>query len=513
MGKAKRALPGSKNKYAGSVVVTRIATVYEIESQCLEQLEEIALLCGILRSELWNKYGSLKSWGIDKFKIEKEFRVTHPPEKYGLTSKLYERTLYKCIDEIHTYQDAVKASVKDEIYRKTDSELERKYYFFLLPRRFWIDVETKRAKWLHSVIRKYFYRGHSNVRNQIVYNVGMYSIFENGKYSYIELASLERGKRLVLPLRGNPDISGEIKVIIQPDKRIEIHYPKKVEKIVPPNRFTDCVGIDRGFTEVYVTSDGEFLGTDFGLVISQEVEYRVERGRKRGKLHSLAQKDDKVGNDTKAENIRKNNLGIVKLTRKKRKIEGRLKTLVFTATLQIFLKYGTVVYEDLTEPIKDKKGLKGKAAAKMSSWCKGLVADALKEVSVRLSGQAIAVNAAYTSQTDCRYGVLLGERKADSFHCFDGVVLQSDINAARNILARRDDAEITRYMKFTTVKSILLRRTEQFKQQRRAGVSPVEATAVEIRQRDIAKALDSQIPSRHGFTGFKGEQLSLFDLP
>jgi hypothetical protein len=51
-------------------------------------------------------------------------------------------------------------------------------------------------------------------------------------------------------------------------------------------------------------------------------------------------------------------------------------------------------------------------------------------------------------------------------------------------------------MKFTTVKSILLRRTEQFK---------------EARQRDIAKALESQNPRRHGFTGFKGEQLSLFD--
>ncbi|BDA75840.1 transposase IS605 OrfB (plasmid) [Calothrix sp. PCC 7716] len=496
MGKAKRALSESKTKYAGSVVVTRIATIYEIEKSSLEQLEEIARRCGILRSELWNKYGSLKSWGINKFQIEKEFRVTHPDVKYGLTSKLYERTLYKCVDEIHTYQDAVKAAVRDEIYRKTESEIERRYYFFLLDRRFWIDVPTTRARWLHHTIRKHFFRGHSNVRNQIVYNVGMYSIKQDGKYSYIELATKERGKRLVLPLRGNPEISGEIRVIIQPDKRIEIHYPKKVESFVPENRSKDAVGIDRGFTEVYVTSNGEFLGTDFGKVISQEVEYRVERGRKRGKLHSLAQKYEREGNHTKADNIRKNNLGVVKLTRKKRKIEGRLKTLVFTATLQIFLKYGTVVYEDLTEPIKDKRGLKGKAAARMSSWCKGLVADAIKEVSVRLSAQAIAVNAAFTSRLDSRYGVLLGERKADSFHCFDRVVMQSDLNAARNILARKDDAEITRYMKFTTVKSILLRRTEQFQ---------------EIRQREIAKTLDSQNPVKPSLVGFKGEQLCLFD--
>jgi hypothetical protein len=496
MSKGKRSKAETKIKYAGSVVVTRIAVAYNIDFQSLKQLEEIAHKCGVLRSELWNKYGSLKSWAVSKYEIDKEFRSTHPPEKYGLTSKLYERTLYKCIDEIHTYQDAIKAAVRDDIYRKTNLEIERKYYFFLLDRRFWINVKTTRARWLHRTIRKHFYRGHSNVRNQIVYNADMYSVKRVGKYSCIELATLERGKRLVLPLHGNPDISGEIRVIIRQDKRVEIHFSKKVEKVLPPNRSTEVVGIDRGFTEVYVTSNGEFYGSGLGSIIQKEVEYRVERGRKRGKLHSLAQKYEKKGLHSKAENIRTNNLGRAQMSCQKRRIEGELKTLVFTATVQIFLKYGTVVYEDLTEPIKDKKGLKGKVAARMSSWCKGLVAEALKEVSVRLSGQAIAVNAAYTSQMDGRYGVLLGERFADSFHCFDGVVLQSDINAARNILARKDDAEITRYMKFTTVKSILLRRTEQFQ---------------EIRRRENAKTPDSSKPANSRLVGYKGEQLSLFD--
>lgn len=492
MSKGKRSKAETKIKYAGSVVVTRIALTHNIEPTSFKQLEEIARLCGVLRSELWNKYGSLKSWAVNKYEIDKQFRITHPPSRYGLTSKLYERTLYKCIDEIHTYQDSVKSAVRDEIYRKTDLEIERRYYLFLLNRRFWIDVLSTRVKWLHCIIRKHFYRGHSNVRNQIVYNTDMYTVNQDGKYSILELATLSRGKRLVLPIHGNPDISGEIKVIIQPDNRVEIHYPKKVEKVVPSNRNSEAVGIDRGFTEVYVDSEGEFYGSGLGKIIQQEVDRRVERGKKRGRLHSLAQKYEKKGLHIKAENIRKNNLGSDKMSRQKRRIEGKLKTLVFTATVQIFLKYGTVVYEDLTEPIKDKKGLKGKVAARMSSWCKGLVADSIKQVSVRLSGQAIAVNAAYTSQADCRYGVLLGERKADSFHCFDGVVLQSDINAARNILARKDDAEITRYMKFTMVKSILLRRTEQFQ---------------EIRQREIAKTLDSQKSVKPSLVGFKGEPI------
>ncbi len=81
------------------------------------------------------------------------------------------------------------------------------------------------------------------------------------------LDTKERGKRLVLPLHGNPDISGEIRVIIHPDNRVEIHYPKKVEKIVPPLRSQEAIGIDRGFTEVYVSSDGEFYGLGLGNII------------------------------------------------------------------------------------------------------------------------------------------------------------------------------------------------------------------------------------------------------
>ena len=73
----------------------------------------------------------------------------------------------------------------------------------------------------------------------------------------------------------------------------------------------------------------------------------------------------------------------------------------------------------------------------------------------------ILVNAAYSSQMDSRYGVLLGARAGDTFHCFDGVLLDADQNAARNILARIDDTDIKRFTPFTEVKQILVRRTTE----------------------------------------------------
>jgi hypothetical protein len=85
MSKGKRSKAETKIKYAGSVVACRIAIVHNIESASLKQLEEIAHKCGVLRSELWNTYGSLKSWAINKYEIDKQFRYcTSVLTKYTL---------------------------------------------------------------------------------------------------------------------------------------------------------------------------------------------------------------------------------------------------------------------------------------------------------------------------------------------------------------------------------------------------------------------------------------------
>ncbi|NEO61577.1 MAG: transposase, partial [Moorea sp. SIO4G2] len=54
------------------------------------------------------------------------------------------------------------------------------------------------------------------------------------------------------------------------------------------------------------------------------------------------------------------------------------------------------------------------------------------------------------------------KRTGDNFTGFDGVVLQADYNAAKNILVRGTDKEITRYMNKTEVQAVLLRRTARF---------------------------------------------------
>lgn len=88
------------------------------------------------------------------------------------------------------------------------------------------------------------------------------------------------------------------------------------------------------------------------------------------------------------------------------------------------------------------------------------IAMAKEIAAVKLEG----FDEAATSQTDSRYGVLLGKRKGDRFYCFDGVVLDADENAAQNILARLRDSEIGLWTPFRTVRKVLLERTERFNQ-------------------------------------------------
>ena len=73
------------------------------------------------------------------------------------------------------------------------------------------------------------------------------------------------------------------------------------------------------------------------------------------------------------------------------------------------------------------------------------------------------VNSAYTSQIDSFSGLLIGTRKGDRFYRTNGEVIQADWNAARNVLARLNDNEISRYTPYQQVKRILQERTDRYK--------------------------------------------------
>jgi transposase len=252
--------------------------------------------------------------------------------------------------------------------------------------------------------------------------------------------------------------------LIKRADRWEIHYTTNIQKSELKTEGL-TIGCDRGYTEVYATSSNDgarLLGNNFGSLQTKETDYRTAKKVKRNKLKSVADKAIQKGDTAKADRINRNNLGKQKWDKRESRFKGQIKTLVFTATHQLMQNAIKVAFEDLTEQIRNKKPRTKRMKRNVSSWCKGVVADALNQVSTRVGCAIIGVNSAYTSQLDSRFGTLTGTRSGERFIGHDGVVLHSDINAADNILARLGDVEIPRFLGYKKAKEILLERTRKF---------------------------------------------------
>ena len=156
--------------------------------------------------------------------------------------------------------------------------------------------------------------------------------------------------------------------------------------------------------------------------------------------------------------------GTADTPRDPRRLDGRdekrhnaqVRDFLCQAAHSVVDRAGTIACEDLTAPMKSaKKVMHRDTQRRLSGWVKGVMADTLISISRRRGTALVLVNPAYTSQIDSRTGLLQGERRWDRFYGLDGVVLDADTNAARDILARLYDDEITLYTPFREVKRLL----------------------------------------------------------
>ena len=192
---------------------------------------------------------------------------------------------------------------------------------------------------------------------------------------WIKFGGLTKGKPLKIPTTLPAEIKGQIRLIKQ-ENNWYIHYPVEIE--IPPKKETGLtIGIDRGYSEVYVTSNNDgnrFIGQEFGAIQSKESDYRKEKGIKRNKLRAIAEKAQKKGNHLLADRIKNNNLGRQKWNKREKRFKGKVKTLVFTCTHQLMRgEIKTIAYEDLTEQFTSKNKRSRRVKRNLSSWCKGIV--------------------------------------------------------------------------------------------------------------------------------------------
>ncbi|MBK1649381.1 RNA-guided endonuclease TnpB family protein, partial [Rhabdochromatium marinum] len=428
--------------------VTRILNAKKTNKGKIAALSEQAQRLGEVRSEVWQRFGSIRGVVLSDRQIRDQWLKDQ--RAFPVLANAWKETLRDAKGDITAYMEAAKVKARRCIWRHTQDKTEQQRLFTALKRNEW-----KSDAYLRRIMRKHWHRGHNHTHNQIIVRADNYTTFHLGGRAWIKIPGLIKGQRIAIPLNTSVAPTGTLRIILKDDDRIEVHYT--VEVAVKQDCGTQTLGVDKGYTEVLVDSDGEHHGQELGRILTEQSDTLKAKYQRRAKLRARA---NNTRNPRKREHIRHFNLGRKKLHRQMDKTHARIRDLVFQSVNKVVDKAAVIAAEDLTAPMAGKSFGKN-VNRRLASWTKGVIAEALDSVSNCIGSTVVLVNPAYTSQMDSRTGCLDGKRKGDQFHCSDGVVLQADENAARNVLARLTDPDIERFTPFKRVKAILLERTER----------------------------------------------------
>lgn len=301
------------------------------------QLKEIMRLCSLPRKLTYSKLGSLNGWGLDWKKADKIVRTMMQPADIGLPSKLWEWSVNDTMKAIRAQQEAVKTFLIRKIYQRTDDKEER---FELM--KFLKDNPTGH-NWLHRQFRKQYIKGRTYVKNQVVYQSSGYKAKRLTRNTLkLEIQGLQRGKRITLKVRCRHVISGQIRVILNESGKFEVHcvrkksIPKKIKKP------TKVIGVDKGYTEAFYTSEGKSIGKRLGELLTLKSNRQRAQNRNRYRLGCYTK-----NNPQKAANILKNNLGYKTKAKRRAAAQATIKNLI-RRDLRRSIQPGTQVYcEDL----------------------------------------------------------------------------------------------------------------------------------------------------------------------
>ncbi|MFU8870423.1 RNA-guided endonuclease InsQ/TnpB family protein [Micromonospora sp. SL4-19] len=440
--------------------VTRIAYSAALNPGKYAALAEQARRLGRVRSEVWQRYGSINGVGsgLRDRQVRDRWMAEGTHVQFGVSANAWKETVRDAIGDIAASLEAAKVQVRRAITRRTDDPAERKRMFTALKADRWAS-----DPFLARQIRRYWKRGRNHTHDQIVVRADKHNTVTDGRGRLsLAVPGLERRMMVKIPLSTTVAPAGTLRLILR-GGRVEVHYQIDAARIRSSQRpcGNQTLGVDKGYTEALTDSDGQPHGTRLGELLTSESDQLKERNRRRAKLRSIANTAAARGDQAKAHRIARNNLGTVKRDRQAARHRARVRTEIFTAVHEVVDKAATVVAEDLTKRFAGRKKLGRNINRRLAAWTKGVTAEALRNVSERRGSALVPVNAAYTSQTCHRCGAF-GRRSGDRFHCTRcGVVWQADVNAAINILHRAGDPDIALHTPHQRVKQILQDRTDR----------------------------------------------------
>ena len=436
-------------------ITTRTYFSKKLDDQTLSELKLIAKKLGILRKIIWHQFSSNPKKLNDReirdnwLKAKANGTNNYPKIIDQLPARLWKETLRDTIGNINAYFEAGFAEAIKILYKKYGKERGK-----ALAKQ--LKTDYKMNNELHRLIRKLIPKGYSKADNIICLDKDCYS-FKDDQTNIIQVMGLTKSKRLSIPITTKNRPKGNFKIILKEDNRCEFRVNFKYQAKEQIEKPHEAIGVDKGYSEVFTDNTGERYGNDFGKLLTKKSDFLDEKYKNRNKLWAIMKKAREAGDIKRANNIKFNNLGNKKLNRQKEIMRAELKEKIYSAAKKVAQKASIIAIEDLT--FQGKKTKIKKVNRCLSSWIKGVIDEAIIKYCFIYGTKLVYVNAAYTSQGDSRFNcALMGTRIGNSFIGFDEVVLDADINAAINILARLYDSEINLYTSAEKVKEILTKR-------------------------------------------------------
>lgn len=436
-----------------------------------------------VRTVVWARFSGAKTAYLSKRQIRDRLMAEDAPASYDVPQRLWRATVEDTVDKIRAFQRAVIATeVRPKIYaRAGDDKAERNRLLLLAKAGRW-----REDAWLSRQCRNAFAGKRPQPRRlgRIVADNCSYDVARDQKgRMWLAVMTNTRGQRLRLNLGLLPDKMAPISTIqISPDNRggwqVIAAYPAhRVSSIRPQQaNLTPVEGIDAGVTEVFTDTRGRRYCANQYTKIAARAERDRARCKARNKLRATRDRHlaraaaaTEMGKRAaaraaraKAHRIERHNLGRTKLSRQRAHDRAVVKDAVYQAVHDLVDTTAHVVAEDLS-------GLRGKsrfgrtANLVYATWQRSFLADALASVPSRRGSAVTMVNPAYTSQQVHPCGHL-GVRRGKNVYCQtagcpqQGIVFDTEINAARVIRDRVTDPTITRYTPTHEVKRILIER-------------------------------------------------------
>ena len=453
----------------GTAIRTEIQHSFPLEKDAKEKLDALGLKFMGARNLFFSRFsgiGTIGKYG-GKYDCRDQIIGENLISLAKIPARYWKLALANVLGNIRTLVENAKRKIRKAMYNNQNlSSSDRHYMNTVLKKDKYLgevlnmkklseylyekfDVDFRR---LNSLIRRYFrrYRGktpYSVKSNFLVADSGTYKYEDN---KILKISTLISRKRIPVKMKEEKRLAGNL--ILKWDECLHVYGAQKFEvpDEVPQE---NVVAIDKGESALITSTSGRQYGNEYRNINRELIERQVEKNKNRSRIFQHMKKLEKKGKLEKAGNMQTCNLGKKKQEKVSDRIRERSRSYI-NRTVNEFLDAelpSEIIKEDLSWEKKSRKKGKG-FRARISRWEKGVLDDSLEWKAYK-SGIAVTnVNPAYTSQVHHECGKF-GKRNGRSFRCpHCGKEMDADVNAAHNIMKRKNIKEITLYTSAEKVK-------------------------------------------------------------